>query len=361
MATSFFDSTAWYRLSNDNTGENKTISLGYSSDTPAALNMTQAGSFSSENWQIFFQSGLYFIRNYDYGADWQLGVTDNDRSIPRMLPSSGLLGMEWNISQWQDGTWKFTNELLGNVLLFGVGADSTVPAMNANGRGAHWTVDINVSAGQISNAELLSAFPSLEVTFLDPVFPFFHSSLGGQSCCLHLTLKHFAVANLMFWLGQTATSTSSSSSATRSATSASSTSSRTSSPTSNPANTANTAQDVSHSLSGGAIAGIAVGGVAVVIGLIILFFLIRLSRRRRAEKKVPIAESVNTPHSSGSKLGFIAAHPPPSSEQHPPSEQWTAVTRSELPDNQDPPDYRAEMYGDSPLISRPKSRDSAAR
>jgi hypothetical protein len=37
--------------------------------------MTQWGAYSSENWQLFFDSSIYFIRNYDYGADWQLGVT----------------------------------------------------------------------------------------------------------------------------------------------------------------------------------------------------------------------------------------------------------------------------------------------
>jgi hypothetical protein len=140
MTTSFFDSKAWYRLSNDNNGANMSLSLGLSGDTPAAPNMDQAGAFSSENWQLFFQSGVYFLRNYDYGADWQLGVTQSDLSIPRMLRSSGVLGMQWAITQWPDGTLKLTNELLGGVPMFGVGADSTVPAMNANQKGAHCTV-----------------------------------------------------------------------------------------------------------------------------------------------------------------------------------------------------------------------------
>jgi hypothetical protein len=54
---------------------------------------TPPGSYSSENWQLFFQDGVYFIRNYDWGADWQLGVNSTDRSVPQMLEAAGLLGM----------------------------------------------------------------------------------------------------------------------------------------------------------------------------------------------------------------------------------------------------------------------------
>jgi hypothetical protein len=75
MATSPFDLTAYYRLSNDATGAGLTLSLGLRSLPPPTLQMTPWGAYSSENWQLFFDSSIYFIRNYDYGADWQLGVT----------------------------------------------------------------------------------------------------------------------------------------------------------------------------------------------------------------------------------------------------------------------------------------------
>lgn len=170
MSASLFDSTAWYRLSNDFTGPSLTLSLGLKSWPPPTPQMTPAGAYSSENWQLFFDSGVYFIRNYDYRGSLQLGITADERSLPEMLSPSGALGMQWNLSQWNgnDGTWKVTNGLLGGEgLVLGV-ADSgefdgsTVLAMNADPEGAHWTFDINVSAGRITDQ--LSAFASLEVT-----------------------------------------------------------------------------------------------------------------------------------------------------------------------------------------------------
>jgi hypothetical protein len=170
MATSPFDPTAYYRLSNDATGAGLTLSLGLRSLPPPTPQMTQWGAYSSENWQLFFDSGIYFIRNYDYGADWQLGVTEDNRSDsePSLLNSSGALGMQWNLSQWGDGTWALRNELLGSLPLFavsvaGADGDDTVPAMNLDQTAAHWTADINISAGRISDSAMLSALPSIQV------------------------------------------------------------------------------------------------------------------------------------------------------------------------------------------------------
>lgn len=193
MSTSFFDSSQWYRLSNDRTGVNRTLSLGYYPDsaTPGAPDMTVAGSYSSENWQLFFQSGLYFIRNYDWGADWQLGVTANERSIPTMLQAGGLLGMQWNVTEWSDGAFKLTNMLLGsNTPLFGVGSGSTIPSMNENEQGAHWAMDINImnDGAKISDVALLQTLSSIEVRILD--YPIRHSFL----LCL-LRKNNAAVSN----------------------------------------------------------------------------------------------------------------------------------------------------------------------
>jgi hypothetical protein len=168
MATSPFDLTAYYRLSNDATGAGLTLSLGLRSLPPPTLQMTPWGAYSSENWQLFFDSGIYFIRNYDYGADWQLGVTEDNRSVLRLLNSSGALGMRWNLSQWGDGTWALRNELLGSLPLFavsvaGADGDDTVPAMNLDQTAAHWTADINISARRISDSAMLSALPSIQV------------------------------------------------------------------------------------------------------------------------------------------------------------------------------------------------------
>jgi hypothetical protein len=88
--------------------------------------------------------------------------------------------MQWNLSQWGDGTWALRNELLGSLPLFavsvaGADGDDTVPAMNLDQTAAHWTADINISAGRISDSAMLSALPSIQVKSssfsLPPAFP----------------------------------------------------------------------------------------------------------------------------------------------------------------------------------------------
>jgi hypothetical protein len=97
-----FDPKAYYRFSNaayPYTG----ISTGFKyENTPPHLGLTPYGSRSSENWQIYRQrdnSGrsVYLIRNYDYGAALQLGLTEEVRAVPRLLPRSGDLGQQWRL------------------------------------------------------------------------------------------------------------------------------------------------------------------------------------------------------------------------------------------------------------------------
>jgi hypothetical protein len=182
MAATPFDPTAYYRFSNSATGADLTLSMGmtgYSSGLinsyPPPIKMTPLGAYSSENWQLFLDddSGIYFIRNYDYKAKYQLGIPNYDRSVPSLLSSSASLAMQWNISSWEDGTgtWALRNGLLGTVPLFGVSVDAKygniAPAMNPNQDDVHWTIDINIGAGRISGP-MLETFPSIEVRF--PVF-----------------------------------------------------------------------------------------------------------------------------------------------------------------------------------------------
>lgn len=169
-----FDPTAYYRLSNDVTGSSRTLSLGLHDLPPPMLQMSPTGAYSSENWQFFYDSGIYFIRNYDYGADYQLGVA-NDRSVPELLSSSGELNMQWNLTHWGDGTWSLRNGYLNSLPLFAVSVNyadghEIVPAMNLDESQAHWTTDINLSAGRVSNSEMLAAFPSIEVRFSSTSF-----------------------------------------------------------------------------------------------------------------------------------------------------------------------------------------------
>ncbi|KAF2795604.1 hypothetical protein K505DRAFT_323970 [Melanomma pulvis-pyrius CBS 109.77] len=175
MALTPFSPSSYYRFSNANF-PNTGISTGYKyENTPPHVGLTHYGSRSSENWQVYRQhtpSGrtIYFLRNYDYGAALQLGVTPEHRAVPQLLPRSGALGQQWSLELGADGKWVLTNELLGNASFLGVsgGGDSGrytryVPSMNPSPDGTeHWTVLINVSAGEIKEREALCDVDGLE-------------------------------------------------------------------------------------------------------------------------------------------------------------------------------------------------------
>jgi hypothetical protein len=83
---SSFSSTAFYRFFND-IYLNHTISTGLKYTANTQINMTVAETTtSSENWQLYYQSDVYFIRNYAAGAQLQLGLTQDANVIPQLLP-----------------------------------------------------------------------------------------------------------------------------------------------------------------------------------------------------------------------------------------------------------------------------------
>jgi hypothetical protein len=180
MSVSPFSPTSYYRFSNaayPYTG----ISTGYKyENTPPHLGLTPYGSRSSENWQIYRQrdaSGrsVYLIRNYDYGAVLQLGLTEQMRAVPQLLPKSGELGQQWMIERGNDGNWVLSNALLGNGSYLGVseGGNSglytrEVPAMQPSRDGSEmWTVTINVSAGKIIAEDALTDIELIQVRDTD--------------------------------------------------------------------------------------------------------------------------------------------------------------------------------------------------
>jgi hypothetical protein len=160
-----FNPTAYYRFFN-NVYPNNTISVGLIYSTNVAINMTTAQTFtSSENWQIFYQNGLYFIRNYQAGSALQLGLTSDDLSVPRLLNSSGDLGQQWRLNQWSDGKWRVTNMLVGNSSSLGIApGGATVPAMDTSDDDGHWDISINVSAGTISDESMLAQVSNVQVS-----------------------------------------------------------------------------------------------------------------------------------------------------------------------------------------------------
>lgn len=163
--TSPFNPKFYYRFFNNEFTGNS-INAGMTPAFNTTVNMTAEGvSYSSENWQIFSQSDVYFIRNYDTGPDLQLGLTDDSPVVPRLLNTSGDLGQQWMLEQWSDGTWRITNLLMGNATALGIaGAGATIPAMDSSEGDEHWNVSINVSAGEITDSKMLSNVTHVQVS-----------------------------------------------------------------------------------------------------------------------------------------------------------------------------------------------------
>jgi hypothetical protein len=155
MSSSLNDPTVYYRISSDLYGINVRLHDGYNPTAPNALSLDEV-SYSSENWQVFSQDNVYFLRNYDYGAQYQLGIDQTiSATQPQLLPSSGVLSQQWNMTLWPDGTRKLTNMAIGEFQVLGVSNTSErliIPVMNTAEQGSHWTFDINSSAGDTSEA-----------------------------------------------------------------------------------------------------------------------------------------------------------------------------------------------------------------
>ncbi|CAO2653809.1 Nn.00g032200.m01.CDS01 [Neocucurbitaria sp. VM-36] len=161
-----FDPKSYYRFSNTvYTGV--TISTGYKNSSPL-ITFTPSGSRSSENWQLYRQNDRYLIRNYDYGAELQLGLTKASDAVPKLLPRSGELGQQWVLVQTEeDGSWRMTNALLGSGAVLGVSDgisnQEVEPAMNPSPDDSErWIVTVNLSAGEIVDQDMLTDIEDLE-------------------------------------------------------------------------------------------------------------------------------------------------------------------------------------------------------
>lgn len=123
---------------------NNTLLASYTLSTGSAktysIQMTSAGSQSSENWQIFPQGGRFFLRNYDYGSDYQLGLSQTDQSVPKLYPRSGSLAQQWSILA-VDGGYQLVNGLLGNGTWLELAQKNAVsPSMQTGDSGSTWTI-----------------------------------------------------------------------------------------------------------------------------------------------------------------------------------------------------------------------------
>ena len=144
MTSPLAQSDAYYYLSSDLYGSNLLLSDGQNGGEPLSLtNLT----FSTSNWQIFYQDPVYLIRNYDSGAQLQLGIAEDSETLPELMIASGNLTQQWNITQWEDKTYRLTNMWLGSVQMLGVAQKNNgiIPVMTATQNGSHWSFAINPS------------------------------------------------------------------------------------------------------------------------------------------------------------------------------------------------------------------------
>jgi hypothetical protein len=176
--TSSFDPKMFYTL-NNLVLPRYTLSASTGGDPNALINVTQYGSLSSENWQLFYQQGRYFIRNYDYGAGWQLGLSQNDPNAPKMYARSGSISQQWTLSQ-VDGGWTMQNGLAGSGSVLGMPSGWSIPAMRTGETdGSVWNITSNESAARskplqgdfissVSNVEGASTTPTPTPTSISP-------------------------------------------------------------------------------------------------------------------------------------------------------------------------------------------------
>jgi hypothetical protein len=122
-----------------------TLDIDYSNlnETIHTVAMTPAGQHGSENWQLFLQSGRYFIRNHDYGAQLQLGLAEDNLSTLMLYPRSGSVSQQWVIDPVPGG-WRLSNGIYGTATVLSLpSGGSTVPGMQREGAGETWNIISN--------------------------------------------------------------------------------------------------------------------------------------------------------------------------------------------------------------------------
>lgn len=136
-----FDSREFYTIKIPNIPRGS-LNAGNSKDTNGDIKLDQISTTSSENWQLFFQSGRYFIRNYDYGPRYQLGLTEEDRVFPRLYRTSGSVRQQWTLNK-VNGGWEMGNELWETGARFALAPDSPKPFVRTETDGSPWNITIN--------------------------------------------------------------------------------------------------------------------------------------------------------------------------------------------------------------------------
>jgi hypothetical protein len=91
MASQFVQPNKYYLFSSDLLGSN--YALAETDNGPFFV--TPPSSQSSNNWQLFYQDPVFLIRNHDSLETTQLGLTEENPTVPTMLASSGDLKQQY--------------------------------------------------------------------------------------------------------------------------------------------------------------------------------------------------------------------------------------------------------------------------
>ena len=273
MSLPLTENNAYYSLSSDHYGPSFQLSDGPFNDPPGTLSVA-LNRDESNNWQIFYQDPIYLIRNYIYGTKYQLGIAEDSPTVPALLLASGDLTQQWNMTLWDDATFRLANMWLGNEQVLGIGGkdDTPIPVMTAAQNGTHWSFVINLSNLTSNLPDDMLQSVSLQAVrwnldFVCLLLVDANSlSQAPSSTSTSTPLSTLASTTIFSTPAETAVATT-----TITAGSVSSSSS-----------SASSQSTTSRFISGGAIAGIIVAIVAlalVVLGL--LFFVWRRRRQQR--------------------------------------------------------------------------------
>jgi hypothetical protein len=132
--------SSWFYTFRNQEHPDEYLSAGTNEDLSGRVSMT--GEYASANWQIFSQSGLYFIRNYERGASKQLGFTAASNTAPLLYGKNGSIGQQWQITKVGD-LYRFENALSDVGAVLAVEAGTASPGMKSGTRGGLWNVTMN--------------------------------------------------------------------------------------------------------------------------------------------------------------------------------------------------------------------------
>ncbi|KAH7078831.1 hypothetical protein BKA63DRAFT_251943 [Paraphoma chrysanthemicola] len=247
-----FDPSTYYTIRNV-ADLNFGLSSGQNMGPQGLVDLQAAGSLSSENWQILYQAGRYFIRNRDYGAGWQLGLTTGNISQPQLYPlSTGGKNLQWTITKVDLG-WQLENGLLGAGPVMVLNPTGALPLMQLGGTNGIWNITSNPSASK--DKPLTGVWTSSVQSFETPT--------PTPSSSLSLPIS---------------TQTTISSAATTTVLPPSTT------PNSNT-NAITPSSSSSSSLATGAIVGIVIGALALIIGAVLAVYFLVIKKKRKQRRQ----------------------------------------------------------------------------